>query len=129
MNSTRKWTVVGAASVLGLGVAALNAVSAANAVNFVTTGVASSLIGISADDVRPTSDIPSTLSAVSVPTPTETSTPDPEPSESPVSTASPESPVSAVSALSTASPVSPASPISVESPQSPESPQSAESSD
>lgn len=130
MHSTRTWTVLGAASVLGLGAAGISAVTAANAMNFVASGVGASLTGISTSDDRPATDIPSTLSAVSAPNPVETSSaPSPESSDSPVSAVSPVSSESPESSPSPASPVSPASPISAESPQSPESPESAESSD
>ena len=65
MQKSTKWTVVGAASVLGLGVASLGAVSAANALNFVTSGTVTGVPGISVGDERPSSGIPSASSALS----------------------------------------------------------------
>lgn len=118
----RKWTMVGAASVLGLGLVSGGAFVAANAADVndskgesagvaaITGKTSGAKLGISVPSAA------STVSAVSAPT--AASAVSVQSAQSPVSSPSPVSPVSTPSPVSSPSPVSPASPVSIASPAS-----------
>src|SRR5690606_16034325 len=119
MDSRKKWTIVGAVSALGLGAVGFGSIAAANALDLQYAPGNLGEPGISVNDVREPSGIPSAPapSATSAPTPDSAVTP--PNAESPASPASPADNDSADSPASSPSPVSPASPLSADSPASP----------
>lgn len=127
METRKKWTIVGAASVIGLGAVGFGAVNAANAMSL-TSSNDTGLPGIAVGDDRSPSGIPSAVTAPR--------TVDSTPSvhtvhtvQSAVSAVTPASPVSAVTPPSPATPPSPPSPATPPSPASPASAGSAGSAD
>lgn len=110
---SKNWIAIGAASVLGLGVAAGGAASIANAIPLIENATGLSVPGIgTVTDGDDRIELDFRVDSDSISSPTSTSSP---------ATPSPASPVSADSPVTPQTPASPLSPASVDTPASPAS--------